>query len=281
MGLFRQYDLLGIVLAALALAASILTGFLGEFITSEIILGTLLFLWLAWLTIKVLMIEKKIEEDVKMSRPIEVSSSLPYEPFYHQLNKKPILISTRTKKVKLPATFLGWDTFTIVFWVKVNEDFFHTQNNRYLFSYVPDVRDSSDYPNSFFFGIKGGSGQWRFVIKGNDPKNATSIEFGSGDNLIGWKLVAVRWKKSSQLLDFSIDAGHAFREERIIQSDYWPRSVQNHQFHLGGWQDSWDGGLSSLIFYNFRVFVRCLSEPDLETLYGSEKKAMNSLRDGG
>ena len=75
----------------------------------------------------------------------------------------------------------------------------------------------------------------------------------------------------------SIDAKHVFNAKKNIPKSHWPKASSECLFHLGGWQDGWDGGLSQLYFYNFRVYERYLSSNDIETVFEKEGTILNSL----
>ncbi|GEM_PF-4110570 len=181
------------------------------------------------------------------------------------------------RKIKIPPAFLEWPRFSLVFWSKITEEYFQTESNRYLFSYVSDVKDASGYPNAFYLGVRKGGDQWRLVIKGDDPSKSTSILFATANHQLGWRLFSVRWERGSNTLDFSMDAGRIAKETRKIEYDHWPLAKQNCQFHLGGWQDNWDGGLSLLYFYNFRIFDVLLSDADLQTLLEAEGRLLTGI----
>ena len=146
-----------------------------------------------------------------------------------------------------------------------------------LFSYTTNDRSPSKYPNAFFLGLLQHGDQWKFIIKGEDPSNSNCYEFRSSHNLIGWRLFAIRWQTHDRKLDFSINAGHVFRDNKAIPKTHWPMPESQAQFHLGGWTDSWDGGLSLLRFFNFRIYKRYLSDNDLETLLAQEGESLENV----
>jgi hypothetical protein len=236
--------------------------------------------WGIWISLKVSRISKQLENS-KNSKAVKApplpTKSIPDKPHFNGFESEPIKIDHQNKKVKTPPVFLQWERFTILFWVEITEEFFNSHNNRYLFSYTSNLADKSDYPNAFFLGIEAKSAEWRFIINGDDAQNTTRISFRSAHNLLGWRLFAVRWHKGSRKLSFSIDAGHVHSENREIPASHFPLALPNLQFNVGGWQDNWHGGLSELRFYNFRIFQRFLTDPDLETVLSKERASVESF----
>lgn len=222
------------------------------------------------------LIREVTDEDDQKTHVLSMSS-LPYSSYYVGFDNEIVRVDSLYKKIKIPATFLNWQKFTLLFWVEITGEFFQTHNNRYLFSYTTNVDGSTGYPNGFYLGLTGRSTEWRFVVKGTDPKNATEFKFSSSHNLLGWRLFSVRWDQAEKNLDFSVDGGHVFQNTHKIEPDYWPEYNPKRQFHLGGWQDNWAGGLSELRFYNFRVYEKYLSNRDLETVLDKEGHLLRTV----
>jgi len=266
---------LAIILAVIGLLAVILTGFLQEYLTSIIILIILFLFWIAWITKSIIRINSilllKKGENLNRSN----QSLLPYKPHFSAFEREITLINSKKKKIKIPSEFLDWPHFTILFWVNITSEFIETYHNRYIFSYTTDTKTSSKYPNAFYLRLTGGGDEWIFMIKGENPENKNKISFGSSESHIGWKLMTISWDRYYKKLLFLIDAGHTYKYELEIETEYWPKSNSEKLFHLGGWQDSWDGGLSILEFFKFRIFNRRFSMNEISTLYVNEKKKHN------
>lgn len=266
-------------LGALGIIAVVLTGLLGELVTSIVIGAFVGLVWLAWMTQSLLRVERQLQSEQETSVAVISShDTFAHDPVFHELEKRTLLINSKTQKIKLPAGFLGWEKFTILFWVKTTEAFFESRNNRYLFSYTSNTANASKHPDSFYLGIKGSSTTWRFNMSGEDPANLLNMTWGSGANLLGWKLFSIRWNLSNSELTLMIDAGRVHRDQRTVESGFWPRVVPNCQFHLGGWQDDWDGGLSRLNFFNFRLYNQLLSSGDIERVVEREGELLQSTR---
>jgi hypothetical protein len=165
---------------------------------------------------------------------------------------------------------------SLPFWVDITEEFYWSDNNRYLFAQTSDVSDANRHPNAFYMGIVGNEQRWRFVLKGPDVKNATTINFPRASSLIGPKLISIRWDNHTRILEFDIDGGNALAEERKLDPDYWPRPALNDQIHIGGWFDTWDGGLSLLKFFRIRIYDVRLSDKELNHLYEQERAYVTS-----
>jgi hypothetical protein len=261
------------VLSAIGLLIAVLSGLINPFTASIIGVAVLILVWMAWITSRILAIESR--QNTKEQKTIVLTSdSIPYKPYYTDLATEIVKIDNIYKKTKIPAAFLDCPKFTIIFWAEITEAFFHTHNNRYLFSYTTNVNDISGHPNRFSLGLLGRSPEWKFVIKGSDPKNETIITFNSSHILLGWKLFSIIWNKDKSKLDFSIDGGHVFHDTRVVLSDYWPQYDPKCQFHLGGWQDNWPGGISELRYYGFRVFDLCLLDGSVETILSKEAELL-------
>ena len=119
--------------------------------------------------------------------------------------------------------------------------------------------------------------KWRFVIKGPNPANETTIMMSSSMALRGWKLFGVTWNSFRKKLSFTVDAGQVFKDERTLPNESFPLNIDSHFFHLGGWLDTWHGGMALLKFYNFRVFERSLTNNEIRDVYARESKSMGSL----
>jgi hypothetical protein len=257
------------VISVLGLLIAIIAGFFNQFVASIVGIIILLLAWMSWFTAKVIVLDRSRKNQKTIV--IDTTPPIPYKPYHSSFQDQIIKIDNTYKKVKIPATFLKWPRFTILFWVEITEEFFRSHNNKYLFSYTTNVKDVSEYPNAFFLSLVGNSTKWGLVIKGSDPQKAIEkIKFESGNNLLGWKLFSVRWHLDPRTLDFSIDTGRVYRNIREIPIDSWPEPDPNCEFHLGGWQDNWHGGLSELRFYNFRIFDKYLSDEDIETVFDKE-----------
>ena len=158
--------------------------------------------------------------------------------------------------------------------MNITEEFLNSRNNRYLFSYTTDTNSKKDgpiYPNAFFLGIRGGTLKWRFIVKGPDPSNEMAMHFSSHEGLRGWKLFSVSWEVITETITLSIDGGRVYSNKEILQKATRPLYSKQHFFHLGGWQDTWAGGLSLLEFFNFRVFDTHLTDGELMDFYEAEK----------
>jgi hypothetical protein len=258
----------GLIASVLGLIVAVLGGIVQPLVASEVGIGLVLVCWMSWVTMRLLAPLRNAEPSVK-SVP---TPALPYDSYYSAFVDHLVTVEKSYQKAKLPSAFIAWPRFSMLFWVNITEEFFRSHNNRYLSSYTTDVVDSSGHPNAFYLGIAGGSANWRFVIKGASPNDCMEINFASANNFLGWKMIAVRWREDRKHLDFCIDAGHAHREARDVPAQCWPESDSRHQFHVGGWQDNWPGGVSGLQFYNFRVYKTYLSDGDLETALERESK---------
>ena len=282
-----SFTLISFFISMLSLAIAIVSGFSGAKLASIVSLWVIVVTWVIWVTIKIVRFDKLIlsERSKQETRiPENVDKALipklpdqalfPYQPKFHFLDKSPIRIDHPTNKIKTPSDFLKWDRFTIIFWVKITEDFFSSQNNRYLFSYTTDPttrKNESNYPNAFFLGILGGKFDWRFIVKGSDPKNETKIMFSSHEGLKGWKMFSIRWYSPTRTLKICIDSGKVYNQSKTISNEFWPVSSPDYLFHLGGWDDKWLGGLSQLNFFNYRIFDNHFTDGELRDCFDAEK----------
>lgn len=289
-----RFTTVSFFISMLSLAIAIVSGFTGAKLASLVSLWIIVVCWVIWVTIKILRFEnellsKKRESELLIRKGADkelnprnsIPNLLPYHPKFHFLDNAPIRIDQPTKKVKIPPDFLTWDRFTIIFWVKITDDFFNSYNNRYLFSYTTDSitrKNEDNYPNAFFLGILGGKLDWRFIIKGNDPKKETKITFSSHEGLKGWKMFSVRWYSSNRKLRLSIDAGKVYNNSKIIDTEFWPVSSPDHLFHLGGWDDNWLGGISMLNFFNYRIYDYHFTDGELQDCYDAEKPELNIVK---
>lgn len=246
-----KINLASLGVAILGILMGVIGGLINTFVGSLAAVAICVLSWMVWVTAR-LVLARPAE---KHPKTILLSShSLPYTAFYSSLQDQIVSADSEYKKVKIPAVFLTWPRFTLLFWAEITEEFFKTHRNRYLFCYTTNTSDASGHPNAFYLRLVGKSTTWQFVIKGSDSSKQTRFTFSSSQNLLGWKLFCVRWNKNEQKVDFSIDAGHVFQDSKAIPDGFWPENDSNWQFHLGGWQDNWPGGISELRFYNFRVF---------------------------
>lgn len=119
--------------------------------------------------------------------------------------------------------------------------------------------------------------QWRFIISGDNPEKSTSILFSTNEALKGWKLFSVRWDSKTRFVKLDIDAGRVFEDKRAIDAGCWPQCKPNNQFQLGGWNNTWLGGLSLLEFYNFRIFDIRIFRDDLRRIYAEESELIRKV----
>lgn len=227
-------------------------------------------------------LEKELEQARRQSQRPDASparnsvSALVHKPRYEYFETAPVHVARLDKKVKVTAGILNLKKFTMLFWVDITEAFSWSDNNRYLFAYTSDIRDENKHPNAFYMGIAGNEQSWRLIVKGTDPQNVTRIEFPHSLELVGLKLISIRWNWHNQTLELDIDAGGVLDEERVVESGFWPQATQHEQMHIGGWFDTWEGGLSLLRFYHFRIYDVRLTDRELEHLYQEEQARVAS-----
>lgn len=274
-------SIVSLVIGTTSLLTAIVAGFAGSLAGSFVAVGVLLITWVVWVTLLLIRHENRlILENACAETPARISPpfTMANKPKYHFLNQEPLLIDDPKRKIKIPGDFLAWDRFTLLFWVEVNDQFCDSANNRYLFAHTTDPASkdpsSDNYPNAFYLGIIGNSMSWRLVVKGPEPQNNTTINLATSPTLMGWKLFAVRWDRECRQLDFSIDAGAAFGDRRVLDKKDIPTSPPGTLFHLGGWLDTWHGGLSLLRFFEFKVFDRRLTDNEIRELYRHERERL-------
>lgn len=197
--------------------------------------------------------------------------AIPYVPRFEAFDA-PVLVNRRRNKEKVSAEFLNWHSFTFLFWVDIPQSFYWSDHNRYLFAQTSDLDDAHGHPNAFYMGVK--EQRCRLILKGSDVSNVTEFSF-PGD-VQGSRLISIRWSKHTRLFEFDIDAGDTFSEQRVIDDHFWPKPNLNDQLHFGGWFDNWDGGLSLLQFFRFRIFFERLSKPELQHLYKAERSDVSA-----
>jgi len=267
------FDKVALILTAIGVLGFVGAGVFGQEQASKAVGVVVALLWAAWITWKSLRGMAAPPEPDNVRQTIVASGpSLPgNEPALQELRNEVLLIDHQTKKIRLPADFLDWPSFSLVLWVKVTEKFYDADNNRYLFAYTSNASSQSGHPNSFFAGIETGGLQWRLIIKGENPKNETAIRFASGHNLLGWKLFSIRWNRARNVLDFSVDAGRTVHEARTISEAGWPKKCPNEHVHIGSWLDVWHGGMAHLRFFDVRVFREFLADEDLVTIFETQR----------
>jgi hypothetical protein len=211
------------------------------------------------------------------------------EPEIIRIDDKPLLIDTCEARIKIEPDFLDWEAFSMLFWVRITQNFINTQNNRYLFSYTTDTTDTEDkehYPNGFYFGIRESDPgyNWEFAVKGPDPQNKTLINFPPSEVSEDWSLFSIRWDRSSRKIKFditSVNSNTRFKpKEDFVAIDSWPINVKGHFFVLGDWtQHDPNGisGISSLEFYKFRLFKEPLSDSEVRFIFGTERASVQEL----
>ncbi len=207
------------------------------------------------------------------------------EPQIIRIDDKPLLIDTCEARIKIEPDFLDWEAFSMLFWVRITQDFIDTQTNRYLFSYTTDTTDAQDkehYPNGFYFGIR--DSNWEFAIKGPDPRNKTPIKFSPSEVSEGWNLFSITWNGSSRKIKLDIthtDPNIRFEsKEKSVVIDSWPKNIEDHPFVLGDWtqHDPNDiSGISSLKFYRFCLFRKLLSDSEVRFIFGTERASIQKL----
>ena len=284
------FTIASLLIGAISLLISIVTGLLGAYIASVSALAILVLSWWIWVTVKLVKLEARITPTLEKALHPQtggaghmgsIAAVIPYRPIYSFLQDRPEIIDAPKNKVQIPADFLEKDSFTLLFWAEITEEFLDSSTNRYLFAYTTDPNRQSgktlEYPNAFFLGILGGTLKWRFVIKGPNPANGTTVMMSTSKALHGWKLFAVTWSSSRNKLSFTVDAGQVFKDERTLPKESFPVNMDGHFFHLGGWLNTWHGGMALLKFYNFRVFERNLTHNEIRDVYDREFKTIGSI----
>lgn len=155
---------ISLALGVLAIVAIILTGFVGQIVTSIVIGVCAILLWLSWITYK---LARLLNEALTQKGPIAVveeTATVIYQAHYQELSSTVHHISTRIGKLKFPAEFFQWSQFTIVFWARITQEFVNNKYNKYLFSYTSNPASESKHPNSFYLGVKGGQAYLRFIV---------------------------------------------------------------------------------------------------------------------
>lgn len=211
------------------------------------------------------------------------------EPQTMKIVEKPLLIDTLDTRVKIEPDFLDWEAFSMLFWVRITQNFIDTQTNRYLFSYTTDTTDTQDkehYPDGFYFGIRESDRgyDWEFAVKGPDPQNETLINFPPSEVSEGWSLFSIRWNGSSREIKLDIthtDSNIRFEsKEKSIAINSWPKNVEGHFFVLGDWiQPDPNGisGISLLEFYKFNLFKKLLSDSEVRFIFGTQRASVQKL----
>ena len=279
-----------LLIGSVSLLTSIVTGLAGAYIASVSALTILVLSWGIWATVIILKLETEVSLSSDKAAQVgtcsttnikRIAAVIPYEPLYTFLEDSPEIINTPKDKIKIPADFLEKDSFTMLLWAEITDEFLASSTNRYLFAYTTDPKTQSakthEYPNAFFLGILGGTLNWRFVIKGPNPVNETTVTMSTSKVLCGWKLFAVTWNLPRKSLSFTVDAGKVFREEKTLGKENIQINIAGHLFHLGGWLDSWPGGMALLKFFRFRVFERSLTVNEIRDIYECECKTMDTI----
>ncbi len=206
------------------------------------------------------------------------------EPQTIEIDDKPSLIDASAARIQIEPDFLDWETFSMLFWVRVTQDFIDTKRNRYIFSYTTDTdtQDKEHYANGFYFGIRGSN--WEFAIKGSDPQNKTLINFPPSEVSEGWNLFSIRWNESSR--EIKLDITHADSNTRLVSKekcvaiDSWPNNVKGCLFALGDWtlpDPNGISGISLLEFYKFRLFKDSLLDSEVRFIFGAERASVQKL----
>lgn len=269
-------SIVSLAIGITSLAAVIVTGFYGAYFASFVSIVILFVVWMGWVTVRILAIEKVIDS-ARLSSHFAPNESTRVDPAPEQIFFEPdkTLVDSLKKKIKFQPKFLEQPQFTLLFWVNITEDFFESENNRYLFSYTTNPDDTLGYPNAFYLQKQGGSMSWRLMVKGSEPQNQTEFLFSTNAALRGWKLFSVRWNEAERTLYFDIDAGSVHSVARRIGQVGWPANVPNNLFHFGGWLDNWPGGLAKLEFYKFRVYYTIVDDATLRRVFEEEKKVVS------
>jgi len=180
-------------------------------------------------------------------------------------------VDSKNRKFRIPAEILAWNTATIVFWVRLDDEIASSTHNRYLFSYTTDNNDESGHPNSFYLVHQGGTNAWKLkFFRRPDQNERNSISFANGSNTLGTRMFTIRWCAREGWCDLLIDAGRAFRKRAVLDDwdSSWP-TPGGGDIDIGGWRDNWDGGLSRALFTDVRVFDSALTDTELAAIFAA------------
>lgn len=279
------FDYISLGIGILSLPTSVATGMVGSWYASLVSFTFLILVWMVWVTLSLIFVEMKPNDTKTDLKPregecVEVMPRTPKtrvitrEPIIKYIRTYPERIEIRNDKYRVPSEFLEYDYYTLIFWVKIEREYIDSPTNRYLFAYTsnPLARDENDkhtYPNAFFLRKNGEKNIIELVIKGPDPCNSTVTSVSVHSGLIGWRMISVRWSQKRELIEFDIDAG-LIRESRVIDELHRPVSISGKDLYVGGWSDDWDGGISRLRFFNFRIWDAHLTDSELKEVYDSE-----------
>jgi len=288
----RWFDYTSLGITILSLITTIGAGLFGPLYASLVSLAILIFTWLIWLTVSIIFVQKKlrdtrrdlrseVEECMEDTPKRSKTRIIPYMPTVEYIKNNPERILVRNDKYRVRSDFLEYDQYTILFWVKLEKTFINSPTNRYLFAYTTnplekDKENNHKYPNAFYLRIHGKQKRLEYVIKGPDYKNSNVIYINIHQGLVGWKMISVRWFKKRETIEFNIDADF-IKKNKKIDKMHRPLSLSGQDLHLGGWLDDWDGGISRLEFFNFRIFNTHLADSELKEIYDSEKPNANDI----
>jgi hypothetical protein len=262
---------INVIVAAVGVVSGAIT--IGLFLTDHlktalVVGGALGVGWCFWVTLSIVSLLKRVHERHLGPDPVGMP-----EPKFKLCMGEARRIDSKERKSHIPSDILRWKAGTLLFWVDLHDELAHSEGNRYIFSYTTNVLNDSGHPDGFYLQHRGGTTHWYFLFY-HDPAEAKDnrVVFDNSPDTLGIKLVAIRWCEREGFCDFTIDAGESFHKRRTLHSwTSWPKA-SGEDIHIGGWLDSWDGGLSRTMFTGIRVYEQVLREDELLTLYRAEKE---------
>ncbi len=268
---------ISIVTGVISIVGLIATGFLGELYSSVLALSLVVLSGFYFLYSKY----NRLSEDLRASTRKNKLDNFPYTPKYQYLEDKPIRINKKEKRVVSQSDFLNWEDFSIVFWVKIEDAFLNSPNNKYLFSYYTEREADYNYRNAFYLGIKKtgltkDEKEWRLILGGENYDNQSGIYFPSSQSLVGWRHFVLSWNKAARSFRIYINGGNILERSISPEADFFPSSSEEEWIYFGGWKN-WKGGLSGLEFYDIRIFQDAMNQGVSKELFELEKPFMKKF----
>jgi len=167
----RILDKFFVAIGAIGFAGAIVAGFLGQRVSSLVMLGLLFLIWQMWLTIEIIALRKTLASPAKQESAIA-------RRWY--LDDSLLVSSEKLNPLKISADFFLWPKCTVMLWVLIppkGRGLRDSPNNRYLFAHhtgkTNEERDA--YKNQFALRHSSTHHRWEFLTSNGSAKYGNSL----------------------------------------------------------------------------------------------------------
>jgi len=251
----RTLDKFFVAIGTIGTVGAIVAGFLGQRLSSLVMLGLFFMAWQIWLTIEVIALRK-----IGVSPAKQASATA--RRWY--LDDSLFVSSEKLNPLKISADFLLWPKCTVMLWVWVppkGKGLRDSPNNRYLFAHhtgkTDDDRDA--YKNQFVLRHSRSHNRWEFLTSNGSAEYGNSLNAKDGLEP-GWHHFLIAWDRPRSKTIFLIDGASGGSDVSNVSFRHWPE--EGDKLFVGTWVSEWEGHFCETKLLQLRIFDDFLTGND-------------------